>query len=313
MAMSAIDDRTKLTLRNQVELLCFRVMPNGTRFSINVFKVRETVKYKTLTELPETNEAICGLLTLRKEIIPIVDLKAWLYAGSTAQSAVNEAYKAINSNDTQIIVCEFDNVTIGLWVYRADYIMRKNWDEIKVPVSSEFGNKTNNYTKSDQGDIVYIVDVEGMLAELFPMVTAQVRDETDSLPNIALRKDLSVLIAEDSRSALKALTNVLDKFEVDYITFNNGRKLLDYVAEHGASRIGLIITDLEMPEASGFTVIKELKSNPRTAQVPIIVNSSMTGGSNVELSKRLNAQGFMGKTNPKEIAHYLITYLGIKS
>jgi two-component system chemotaxis response regulator CheV len=285
-------------------------LPNGTRFSINVFKVRETVKYKKLTDLPETNKVICGLLTLRKEIIPIVDLKEWLYGGTPARSRILDASAAVDPMDTQIIVCEFDNVTIGLWVYRADYIMRRNWEEIKVPVSSEFGSKTNNYTKNDDGDIVYIVDVEGMLAELFPMVTAHDQGEIEALQPLSLRKDLNVLIADDSKSALKGLTNVLDKYRVSYVAFDNGRKLLNYIAANGVAQTGLIITDLEMPEASGFTVIKELKSDPRTANVPIVVNTSMTAESNVELSKNLNAQGFIGKTNPKEISRFLQTYLG---
>jgi two-component system chemotaxis response regulator CheV len=311
MALKAVDDRTKLTLRNQLELLCFRVLPNGTRFSINVFKVRETVKYKKLTDLPETTKVICGLLTLRKEIIPIVDLKEWLYGSTVARTRVMEAAAEIDPMDTQIIVCEFDNITIGLWVYRADYIMRKNWEEIKVPVSSEFGSKTNNYTKNDGGDIVYIVDVEGMLAELFPMVAAHDKGEIEALAPLTLRKDLNVLIADDSKSALKGLTNVLDKYKVSYVAFENGRKLLNYIAQNGIEQTGLIITDLEMPEASGFTVIKELKGNPKTARVPIVVNTSMTAESNVELARHLNAQGFIGKTNPREISRYLQTYLGV--
>lgn len=310
MALKSVDDRTKLTVRNQVELLCFRVLPTTTRFSINVFKVRETVKYHTLTELPETDKAICGLLTLRKEIIPVVDLKVWLYRGVKPHSMEESIFlmSGVDPMDTQIIICEFNSVTIGLWVYRADYILRKNWDEIKVPVSSDFGNKTNNYTKNEQGEIVYIVDVEGMLSELFPMVAEQKKEETVSLVPTRL-VDKQVLVAEDSKSALKALTNVLERFHVDYLAFDNGRRLLEHIEQYGAENVGMIITDLEMPEASGFTVIKEIKSNPRTARIPIIVNSSMTGESNMELAKSLNADGFLGKTDPKGIAKYLQQYL----
>lgn len=92
MALNVVDDRTKLALRNQVELLCFRVLPSGTQFAINVFKVREAVKYRPLTELPETDEAICGLLTLRKEIIPVVDLKTWLYRGVKPRGVDEEVF-----------------------------------------------------------------------------------------------------------------------------------------------------------------------------------------------------------------------------
>lgn len=309
---TVVDDRTKLALRNQVELLCFRVSKDGTPFAINVFKVREAVKYRELTELPETDEAICGLLTLRKEIIPVVDLRSWLYRGSTNYISFADTNED-DKKDTQIIVCEFNNITIGIWVHKAEYILRRNWEDIHVPVSSEFGSKTNNYTKNDDGDIVYIVDVEGMLAELFPMVTEQADNETHSLERLDIIHNKIVLIAEDSRSALKALTNVLDKLGVKYLAFDNGKKLLNYIAStDDLSAIGMIITDLEMPEASGFTVIKELKSNNATASIPIVVNSSMTATSNQEMAKSLNAEGFIGKTNPKEVSEYIQKFMGKK-
>lgn len=308
MALNVVDDRTKLTLRNQVELLCFRVSNDGTPFAINVFKVREAVKYRSLTELPETDEAICGLLTLRKEIIPIVDLRAWLYRGRNTFPTFGVMSEE-EKKETQIIVCEFNNITIGIWVHKAEYILRRNWEDIHVPVSSEFGSKTNNYTKNDDGNIVYIVDVEGMLSELFPMVAEQKNSETASLTKMDLL-DKMVLIAEDSRSALKALVAVLDKLGVRYLAFDNGKKLLKYINERNdLSDIGMIITDLEMPEASGFTVIKELKGDPKTDKIPIVVNSSMTGTSNQEMAKSLNAEGFIGKTNPKEISEYVKEFL----
>lgn len=311
MALNVVDDRTKLTLRNQVELLCFRVSDGGTPFAINVFKVREAVKYRELTELPETDEAICGLLTLRKEIIPVVDLRAWLYRGAVNYKSFEDIPEDEKIN-TQVIVCEFNNITIGLWVSKAEYILRRNWEDIHVPVSSQFGSKTNNYTKNDAGDIVYIVDVEGMLAELFPIVAQQKNSEIDSLERLNLVNKI-VLIAEDSRSALKALVSVLDKLGVRYLAFDNGRKLLDYIdGMDNMSEVGMIITDLEMPEASGFTVIKELKASPVTASIPIVVNSSMTGSSNQEMAKSLNAEGFIGKTNPKEISEYVQKFLGVK-
>jgi two-component system chemotaxis response regulator CheV len=312
MALNVVDDRTRLALSNQLELLCFRVLPDGTQFAINVFKVREAVKFRTLTELPESNPCIIGLLTLRREIIPVVDLRHWLYMGGLRPKGYEEGFDGVDINESQIIICEFNNATIGLWVYKADYILRRNWEHIHVPVSSEFGNKTNNYTKNDKGDIVYIVDVEAMLAELFPMIAQGKAREAEGIDELDLRDEL-VLIAEDSRSALKALTQVLDRFNVRYHAFDNGRKLLDHIKSHGLGGVGLIITDLEMPETSGFTVIRELKGSGATAKIPIVVNSSMTGNSNQEMAKELNADGFIGKTNPKEIAAYLQQFLGNES
>lgn len=329
--MSIIDDdRTKLTQRNQLELLCFKLEENGTAFAINVFKVRETVKFTHLTLLPDAHEAVQGLLTLRKEIIPVVDLRKWILSDALIdpktineqeteettleQPAKNAELAEIADEKTQIIVCEFNQNTIGVKVFKAEYILRRNWEDIKVPISSEFGSKINNYTKNDDGDIVYIVDIESMLAEIFPYLIEEKLEETRNLERFDLADPHKiVLIAEDSKTALKALTIVLDRLGVKHKDFRNGKEIIDYIKSlEDISQIGLIITDLEMPITSGFTVIKEVKESQKTSSIPIIVNSSMTGDSNLKLAKSLNAQGFIGKTNPTEISKYLREFLGKK-
>lgn len=309
MLSSSVDDRTKLSLRNQVELLCFRLAPGGTIFAVNVFKVREAVKFHSLTELPEAEEnAIDGLLTLRNEIIPVVDMAFWLYGG-LPMMVDGQAVK-IDDKDRQIIICEFNDVIIGIKVYKAEYILRKSWADIQVPVSSEFGGRINNYTKNQKEEIVYIVDVESMLAELFPSVTHTVEEETAGLDQFEINADKWLLIAEDSPVALKALVKVLDKLGVKHRSFVNGRLLLNHIGQIDPSTIGMIITDLEMPVASGFTVIKELKAKKETENIPIVVNSSMTGNSNQDMAASLNAQGFIGKTKPAEIAGYVKQFMG---
>jgi two-component system, chemotaxis family, chemotaxis protein CheV len=312
-SMSSIDDRTKLHEKNQLELLCFRLTEDGTIFAVNVFKVREAVKFQELTLLPDANDSVQGLLTLRDEILPVIDLKNWMLEGSASPKLIN----SLNSTDEvpddlkQIIICEFNDTVIGVKVLRAEYILRKRWEDIHVPVSSEFGAKINNYTKNNNGDIVYIVDIETMLSEIFPFLVEEKIHETEQLQEFAVNRDKLVLVAEDSKTALKALQQVLNKIGVNHQAFPNGRELLDYVATIDPAQVGLIITDLEMPIASGFTVIKELKGANATKNIPIVVNSSMTGESNQEMAEKLHAEGFIGKTKPNEIAGYLKQYLGV--
>lgn len=308
--MSIFDEeRTKLSQRNQLELLCFRLTGYDNMFAVNVFKVRETVKFKELILLPDAHDCIQGLLTLRKEIIPIVDLEKWI--SYEIPSHAHDAEKYPDSKK-QIIVCEFNDNIIGIKVLNAEYILRRNWEDISVPISNEFGSKINNYTKTDNLEIVYIVDVESMLAEIFSSIGVEKDYETQSLQPIALKDpNKFVLIADDSQIAIKSLTSVLERLRVQYKTFSNGKELLDFVGSaKDISDIGMIITDLEMPVVSGFTVIKKIKENNALSHIPIIVNSSMTGGSNVEMAKNLNAQGFVGKTRPTEISNYVKKFLG---
>ena len=87
--------------------------------------------------------------------------------------------------------------------------------------------------------------------------------------------------------------------------FNNGEELLNYLFKTDPVEVYAIITDLEMPRKSGFEVIKEVKNSEKYSKIPIIVNSTMSGKSNEEMAKSLNADGFISKNKPKEIEYYL--------
>ena len=75
------------------------------------------------------------------------------------------------------------------------------------------------------------------------------------------------------------------------------------------SDIGLIITDLEMPEASGFEVIEQVKANAQTAHIPIVVNSSMSGSSNEEMAMSLKANDFISKSNPLDVERVIKNFM----
>ncbi len=98
------------------------------------------------------------------------------------------------------------------------------------------------------------------------------------------------------------MENILNKLGVNYKTFSNGQKLLDYIfGGADISNIGIVITDLEMPEASGFEVMKQMKGDSRTSHIPIVVNSSMSGSSNEDMARSLNADEFISKSDPIQV------------
>ena len=61
-----------------------------------------------------------------------------------------------------------------------------------------------------------------------------------------------------------------------------------------------------MPEMSGFTVVKKLKANLETKNIPIIVNSSMTGDNNKREAASLGADGFISKTKSHDVIPLII-------
>ena len=78
------------------------------------------------------------------------------------------------------------------------------------------------------------------------------------------------------------------------------------------SVIPAVITDIEMPEMSGFTVMRLLRENSETRDVPIIVNSSMTGENNKREAESLGADDFIGKTKSHDILPLVIKVMQSK-
>lgn len=78
-----------------------------------------------------------------------------------------------------------------------------------------------------------------------------------------------ILIIDDQPESVRLLQQMLDeqgKFRVFSAT--NGMEGIAMVARR---RPNLIILDLRMPEMDGFQVIRELRNNPETATIPIVV------------------------------------------
>jgi len=78
-----------------------------------------------------------------------------------------------------------------------------------------------------------------------------------------------ILIIDDQPDAIRLLTQALNESGT-YRVFSadNGKEGVSLVARR---RPDLIILDLRMPEMDGFAVLQELRSNPETANIPVMV------------------------------------------
>ncbi|MCI6216962.1 MAG: chemotaxis protein [Helicobacter sp.] len=307
-SMSQIDQVTSLHKNNELQLLCFRLEKGKDLYAVNVFKIREVIKYSgSLTIVShEPNSMVEGLIAIREMTIPLIDMRKWFFYDSKQRHKDLQAYsiKREKGEDDIVMICEFSRWTIGVRIYEADRILNKKWTEIEQ--SSGVGGSGQNgklvsRTRYFDGRLVQVVDIEKMLTDVFPWIEKEKEEEMQKVSQIQATK--RVLLADDSPSVLKTMQTILNRIGVVHYDFVNGRKLLDYVfaPTTDLSKIGLIITDLEMPEASGFEVIKQIKSNPITSHIPIVVNSSMSGSSNEDMARGLNADEFISKSNPVQI------------
>ena len=302
-----VDAATNLAKNNELQLLVFRIneREESAYYAINVFKTREVVESKNhyLTIIPSAHPLLEGTIILRGLQIPILNLPKWLNTNLTREEVAN----------SNILICDFNGVIIGLRIMSAYRVIKKNWNEMHAPDSYRLKDEgvVMNDTRLEDGSLCLILDYEKLLSEVIPQAMVNVELDTQALTDIVIPPKLqngTVLIAEDSKTAQRALIQIFNNANINMILFDNGKKLIDYIYNLGddTSSVTAIVTDIEMPEMSGFTVIQKLKENIPSCNIPIIVNSSMTGHNNKREAEVLGADDFINKTKSHNVIPLII-------
>lgn len=80
-----------------------------------------------------------------------------------------------------------------------------------------------------------------------------------------------LLIVEDNEKLLSSMSSLLED-HFDLFTANNGRDGIDSAKLHIPD---IIISDIMMPEASGYELVEEVKSNEKTRHIPIVLLTAL--------------------------------------
>ena len=102
---------------------------------------------------------------------------------------------------------------------------------------------------------------------------------------------MKILLVEDSRALRLENERALIKTGYEVICAADGEAALELASEQQPD---LILLDLLLPKMSGPEVLEYLKSNPKTAQIPVVVLSAMYG-KNREKLMAAGAEDFLEK------------------
>jgi CheY-like chemotaxis protein len=83
-----------------------------------------------------------------------------------------------------------------------------------------------------------------------------------------------VLVVDDDPETLAVLANALEREGIRVRTTNSVFRALEALHD-GSPRPALIITDLMMPQTTGWDLLKHLRAEPALRSLPVIV---ITGG-----------------------------------
>ncbi|MCZ4282278.1 response regulator [Kiloniella laminariae] len=111
---------------------------------------------------------------------------------------------------------------------------------------------------------------------------------------------LKVLAVDDSKTMRDMVSFTLKSAGHDVIEASDGRDALTKLA--GSGRVDLVITDVNMPNMDGLTLVKEIRANPTHRLTPILVLTTEADGAKKDEGRAVGATGWIVKPfNPEKL------------
>lgn len=303
--LDSVNQRTQLVGQNRLELLLFRLRGRQV-YGINVFKVKEVLQCPKLSSIPKSRSVVRGVAHIRGETIPIIDLGLAIRMPEIPAADLAESF---------VIISEYNRRTQGFLVSGVDRIVNLNWEDVSPPPKGAGREVYLTAVARIDDQLIEIIDVEKILAEVSPLkedVGAELLSrsaETDRTSN------RPVLVVDDSTVARRQVERCLTAIGLQVVTKNDGKQALEYVKELTADgsdisdHLSLMISDVEMPEMDGYTLVTRCKDNAQLKSLYIMLHTSLSGVFNRAMVQKVGADDFMAKFSPDELAERVMEVL----
>lgn len=295
--LDSVNQRTQLVGQNRLELLLFK-LNKRQRYGINVFKVREVLQCPPLTAMPKLNALVRGVAHIRGQTISVIDM-----------SMATGGKRIEDLNDSFIVIAEYNRSVQGFLVSSVERIININWESILPP--PEGAGKASYLTAVTEvdGELIEILDVEKILNEIAPAREVVSEDMADELAQHDESLDEKIIfIADDSSVARSQVKKALSSLGLEIEAAKDGKEALERLKEIAqetgdvTDKVGVIVSDIEMPEMDGYTLTAEIKSTPELQNLHVVLHTSLSGVFNQAMVKKVGADDFIAKFHPDELA-----------
>ncbi len=284
---------------NELEVVEFYI--NNVRYGVNVAKVEEVRYLPEYRSIPQTSKKFMGFFNLRGKVIPIIDLPKIL--GAPLMTVQNP----------QIIVMHFHERVLGFLVERVIKIIRLSWTNI-IPPPCSFENHPVVGVVVEPGrenDLIQLVDFEKIMEEIAPVFKtiegtqsedgASKQEEPQEESQLVFdRSAYKIWLAEDSKMIQQVVSAGLK--EAGYTQqqwFSNGAAAWEAISQLSEAnlyqKITLLVSDIEMPQMDGLSLVKNLKDDPIYKAIPVIMFSSLINENTVHKCQSVGADTQVAK------------------
>ncbi|MBB6175991.1 MULTISPECIES: chemotaxis protein [Anoxybacillus] len=283
---------------NELEIVEFLIGDN--RFAINVIKVKEIIQPIAPTKVPHAHPYIEGIIELRGEVLPLIDLAKALGFGPSNNPAQDK-----------YIVAQFNQQKVVFHVHNVTQIHRISWKQIEKPSQMYQGLESQiiGVVKLN-GNMILLLDFEKIVVDINPQSGINV--ERVKKLGKRDRSNKKLIVAEDSPLLRKLLHDTLAEAGYVYVEFfENGEDAFNYlqsIVQKGKpveSEVQLVITDIEMPQMDGHHLTKRIREDEKLKHLPVIIFSSLITDDLRHKGERVGATAQVSKPEIAELVQMI--------
>ncbi len=304
-----INQMTQIAGENRLELLTF-YLDGQQPYAVNVFKVREVMNLPPHVIVPRSDPCILGLVDIRGEPVSIIDLPR----------ALGLRPVDLEKEQPILLLMEFNLRIYGMLIRGVRRIYHMSWDRVSPPPDTLAQSHYLTAVIRHEGEIIHLLDLEKVMADILGLDLSASDEVLESARHrIDAQLDSHfVLVAEDSPSAQKVISRLLDDLGLYHRIVPNGEEALKLLKKWAqkhrddpegtppvSERVLMLITDLEMPVMDGYTLIRNIREDNDLRDLFVVVNSSMSGEFNEVLTEKVGADAFLVKGQSDEMAELL--------
>ncbi|MBB5354072.1 two-component system chemotaxis response regulator CheV [Anoxybacillus mongoliensis] len=287
---------------NELEIVEFLIGDN--RFAINVIKVKEIIQPIAPTKVPHAHPYIEGIIELRGEVLPLIDLAKALGFGPSNNPAQDK-----------YIVAQFNQQKVVFHVHNVTQIHRISWKQIEKPSQMYQGLESQiiGVVKLN-GNMILLLDFEKIVVDINPQSGINV--ERVKKLGKRERSNKKLIVAEDSPLLRKLLHDTLAEAGYVYVEFfENGEDAFNYlqaIVQKGKpveSEVQLVITDIEMPQMDGHHLTKRIREDEKLKHLPVIIFSSLITDDLRHKGERVGATAQVSKPEIAELVQMIDQYI----
>jgi len=131
-------------------------------------------------------------------------------------------------------------------------------------------------------------------APLVQRMAMQLSATSASAPTMPIVETVAptIMVVDDSLTVRKITTRLLAKEGYQVVTAKDGVDALQHLQDILPD---VMLVDIEMPRMDGFELTKNVRSDPQTAHIPIIMITSRTAEKHRNYAMELGVNAYLGK------------------